>query len=169
VGPINYGGQLSLALDKELVKDRIFAAFNAVYDPEVSRAPGARVRESMLAFSVAMTTQISPGVFVGGEARYMRKYDGVDLEYPLGPGLLCRPLGLLAGLQEVRDLGRLERPGRRPRNGCACYARSRQIHPPAGVASHRIQLLSGNRRRRIWTPAPGTFVPLPRSRYDFFI
>ena len=46
MGPINYGGELSLALDKELVKDRIFAAFNAVYDPEVSRAPGAWVRES---------------------------------------------------------------------------------------------------------------------------
>jgi hypothetical protein len=91
VGPINYGGQLSLALDKELVKDRIFAAFNAVYDPEVSRAPGARVRESMLAFSVAMTTQISPGVFVGGEARYMRKYDGVDLDTLSGQAFFVGP------------------------------------------------------------------------------
>jgi hypothetical protein len=138
VGPINYGGQLSLALDKELVKDRIFAAFNAVYDPEVSRAPGARVRESMLAFSVAMTTRISPGVFVGCEARYMRKYDGVDLDTLSGQAFFVGPSAFWR-LQEVRDLGRLERPGRRPRNGCACYARSRQIHPPAGVASRRIK------------------------------
>ena len=91
MGPINYGGELSLALDKELVKDRIFAAFNAVYDPEVSRAPGAWVRESMLAFSVAITTQISPGIFAGGEARYMRKYDGVDLDTLSGQAFFVGP------------------------------------------------------------------------------
>jgi hypothetical protein len=87
----NYGGELSVALDKELVRDRIFAAFNAVYDPEIARAQGARVRESMLAFSVAMTTQISSGVFVGGEARDMRKYDGIDLDVLSGQAFFVGP------------------------------------------------------------------------------
>lgn len=87
----NYGGELSVALDKELVSNRLFAAFNAVYDPEVSRSPGLWVRESMLSFSAAMTAQISPGVFVGGEARYMRKYDGVDLDVLAGQAFFVGP------------------------------------------------------------------------------
>ena len=87
----NYGGELSVALDKELIPNRVFAAFNAVYDPEVSRTPGLWVRESGLSFSAAITTQISPGIFVGGEARYMRKYDGVDLDTLSGQAFFAGP------------------------------------------------------------------------------
>jgi hypothetical protein len=87
----NYGGELSVALDKELVENRIFAAFNAVYDPEMTQSQGLWTHESMLAFSAAVTTQISPGVFVGGEARYLRKYDGLDLDTLSGQGFFLGP------------------------------------------------------------------------------
>ena len=87
----NYGGELSVAIDRELVNNRIFAAFNAVYDPELSRVQGAWVRESMLSFSAAVTVQIAAGTFVGGEARYVRKYEGVDIDTLSGQAFFVGP------------------------------------------------------------------------------
>jgi hypothetical protein len=89
----NYGGELSVALDKELVKDRVFGALNIVYDPETtwSGITGIWGRDSTVAFSAAVTTQISPGLFVGAEARYLRKYDGIGLDSLLGQAFFVGP------------------------------------------------------------------------------
>jgi len=80
-------------LDKELVRNRVFGALNVVYDPETSwsRITGLREQDSMLAVSAAVTTQISPGLFVGAEARYLRKYDGIGLDTLLGQALFVGP------------------------------------------------------------------------------
>ena len=91
-----YDGEFTVALDKELLKDRLFAAVNFVYDPEIMRLQGQWQRESTLSFSTSVTAQVKPGVFVGGEARYLRKYDGVDLgtltgqAFFLGPNFFLR-------------------------------------------------------------------------------
>jgi hypothetical protein len=89
----NYGGELSVVLDKELVKNRLFGALNLIYDPETmwSEITGTWQRDSMLMFSAAITTQISPGLFVGAEARYLRKYDGIGLEALLGQAFFVGP------------------------------------------------------------------------------
>jgi hypothetical protein len=87
----NYGGELSLVLDKELVKDRLFAALNVVYDPEISRSAGQWERDSMLALTTAVTTQVRPGVFVGAEARYLRRYDGIELDSLSGQAFFLGP------------------------------------------------------------------------------
>jgi hypothetical protein len=86
-----YGGELTVVLDKELLKDRLFAAVNFVYDPEIARSQGQWRRESILGFSASITTQVNPGVFVGGEARYLRKCDGVDLDSLAGQAFFVGP------------------------------------------------------------------------------
>lgn len=86
-----YGGELTLVLDKELLRDRLFAAVNFVYDPEIARSQARWQRESMLGFSASVTAQVEPGVFIGGEARYLRRYDGVDLDTLSGQAFFLGP------------------------------------------------------------------------------
>jgi hypothetical protein len=110
VGPINYGGELSLALDKELVKDRIFAAFNAVYDPEVSRAPGARVRVHAGVLGRDDHANLARRLR-GRRSPLHAKIRRRRPRYPLGPGLLCRPFGVskrfaISGAWSVQVAGR---------------------------------------------------------------
>jgi hypothetical protein len=89
----NYGGDLSLALDKELIEDRVYAALNVVYDPEVTRFrfDGAWERQATLGTFVAVTAQILPDAFFGAEARYLRLYQGLDLGAFAGEALLVGP------------------------------------------------------------------------------
>jgi hypothetical protein len=94
----NYGGELSIAADKELIKNRVFGALNLVYDPELtrSRLTGLWQREATLGFLASVTTQVRPGTFVGAEARYLRKYDALGLDpfagqaWFLGPTMFIR-------------------------------------------------------------------------------
>lgn len=68
-----YGLGFAVLLDKELVKDRVFAAFNVFYEPSWTRvnATGIWEKKSTLGFAGAITNQIMPGVLIGGEARYL--------------------------------------------------------------------------------------------------
>jgi hypothetical protein len=93
----NYGGELSVAIDKELVRNRVFGALNLVYDPETtwSGITGQWERDSTLTFAAAVTTQVLSGVFVGAEARYLRKYDGIGLDTFLGRALFVGPSAYL--------------------------------------------------------------------------
>jgi len=74
----HYALELGLAADSELVKDKLFAAFNLLYEPERVRAKGEEEweRESLFGVSGALMAQIAPGVFAGGEVQYFRKYEG---------------------------------------------------------------------------------------------
>jgi hypothetical protein len=78
--PINqFGGQYSILVDKELVKNRITSAFNLVYEPEVSRSriTGKWSRESTYRAAAAIMAQVRPGSFVGMETRYLRNYESL--------------------------------------------------------------------------------------------
>jgi hypothetical protein len=68
-------------VDKEIVKDRIFAAFNAIYEPEWTkiRATGESVNDSQLTISGALSAQFVPRFFLGTEIRYIRRDDGAGL------------------------------------------------------------------------------------------
>jgi hypothetical protein len=59
----------------------LVAAFNALYEPETSRSreTGVTTHESTLGFATALMLQIRPSIFVGGEARYLRRYEGLGL------------------------------------------------------------------------------------------
>lgn len=77
-----YGADLVAAFDKEIVPDRIVAAFNLLYQPEVSRAKagGDWSREATAGIATALMAQISPGVFLGVEGRYLRRYESLGFD-----------------------------------------------------------------------------------------
>jgi hypothetical protein len=92
--PVNrYGADLWIIADRELITDRVFAAFNLLYQPEAirSRVTGAWEHQSNLGTSAAVATQVRPGVLIGAEARYMRSFDGLGLDTFMGHALFIGP------------------------------------------------------------------------------
>ena len=89
----NYGNEFSLAADKELIKDRVFAAINLLYDPEatLSRLTGMWEHQSLFGLTTAITNQVRPGTFLGAEMRYLRAYDGLALDALAGDALFVGP------------------------------------------------------------------------------
>jgi hypothetical protein len=89
----NYGGELSVAADRELIKDRVFGAVNLLYDPEVTQShlTGMWQHQSMLGLTAAVTEQVKRGTFVGAEMRYLRDYDGLGVNAFAGEALFVGP------------------------------------------------------------------------------
>lgn len=87
------GTEFRLAFDRELVPDRIVAAFNLIYEPEWTRLIGSNVveRESTAGVALGLMAQLQPGFLLGGEARYLRKYEGTALEELAGQALFIGP------------------------------------------------------------------------------
>lgn len=77
-----YGADLVAAFDKEIVPNRIVAAFNLLYQPEIARAKagGDWAREATAGIATALMAQVSPGVFLGIEGRYLRHYESLGFE-----------------------------------------------------------------------------------------
>jgi hypothetical protein len=88
-----YAAQFWLIADKEIVTDRIFAAFNLTYEPDASRSriTGEWEHQSGLSISTAVTAQLLPGVLIGAEARFLRAYDGLGLDRLTGQTLFVGP------------------------------------------------------------------------------
>ena len=89
----SFGTEFRLAFDRELVPDRIIAAFNLLYEPEWTRVVGSRVmeRDSTAGAALGVLAQVQPDFLLGGEARYLRKYHGVGLEELAGQALFVGP------------------------------------------------------------------------------
>jgi hypothetical protein len=88
-----YGTELTLAVDRELVPNRVVAAFNLLYEPEWTRfsRTGSAEQESTAGGAFALMAQIRPGFLIGGETRYLRKYDGIGLDEFAGQALFAGP------------------------------------------------------------------------------
>jgi hypothetical protein len=88
-----YGTEFTLAFDRELIPDLSVAALNLIYQPEWTRmlATGQTERESTVGAALAVMAQIRPGFFLGGEARYFRKYEGTGLNDFAGQALFVGP------------------------------------------------------------------------------
>jgi hypothetical protein len=89
----NYGTELTLAFDRELVPNFAVAALNLIYQPEWTRlvGTGAAQQESSIGAAFGVMAQVRPGFFVGGEARYLRKYEGIGLDEFAGHALFVGP------------------------------------------------------------------------------
>ena len=89
----NYGTEFTLAFDRELVPNLAVVALNLVYQPEWTRfvRAGAAEQESTIGAALGVMTQISAGFFLGGEARYLRRYEGIGLEELAGQALFVGP------------------------------------------------------------------------------
>jgi len=89
----NYGTGLTLAFDRELVPNFAVAALNLIYQPDWTRllGTGAAEQESTIGAAFGLMAQVRPGFFVGGEARYLRKYEGIGLDEFAGQALFVGP------------------------------------------------------------------------------
>jgi hypothetical protein len=88
-----YGTELTMALERELIPNRVVAAFNLLYEPEWTHFFGAGVaeQESTAGVAVAVMTQIRAGFLIGGEVRYLRKYSGIGFDDFAGQALFAGP------------------------------------------------------------------------------
>lgn len=88
-----YGSVVSMLMDKEIIKDRLFGAFNFGWSGGTSRDLGTRdwTRDSELAIHGAFSYQIMPKVLVGVETRYLRTYGSLGLDDFKGEALYVGP------------------------------------------------------------------------------
>ena len=92
-GGRGFASENKLIFDTALVPDRVFAAVNLIYDVEAFRPYGAAgtERASTLGVSGAMSVQVAPMFFLGGEMRYLRAYAGMGLNTFQGEALFAGP------------------------------------------------------------------------------
>lgn len=83
----------SVALDREIVADRLFGALNFVYAPGWARNhdTGLWGQSAVLEVSGALAGRIANGVYAGGEVRYLRAYDNVSLSGFAGEAVFAGP------------------------------------------------------------------------------
>jgi hypothetical protein len=88
-----YGVDFVAAADWEVVPNRVVAAFNLLYQPETMRSKltGSWSQESTAGIAIGLMAQVHSGVFIGGEARYLRQYDGLGLDTLAGQGFFIGP------------------------------------------------------------------------------
>ena len=91
----NYGLELKVNADLELVKNRLYLGANLLYEPEATHDPdgiGAGwEKESTGGISGALSYRIIPSVFVGAEAWYLRHYEGAWLNTFTGDAVFVGP------------------------------------------------------------------------------
>jgi hypothetical protein len=89
----SYGSEFRLLADRELVPGKLFAAVNLGYDLASTRnlASGEREDGSAVEVSGALAYQVQPGVFLGGEVRYARAYEGLGLDRFTGDAVFLGP------------------------------------------------------------------------------
>jgi hypothetical protein len=91
----NFGLELMVNADLELIQNRLYLGANLLYEPEQTRDPdgvGAGwEKESKAGVSGAISYRILPSVFVGAEAWYLRHYDGAWLNTFTGDAIFVGP------------------------------------------------------------------------------
>ena len=88
----NYEFETTVNADLELIKNRLFAGFNLLYEPEVTSFPmGDIQREATLGQSAALSLRIVPNVIVGGEVWYLRHYNAANLTMFTGDAVMLGP------------------------------------------------------------------------------
>ncbi len=88
----NYEFETTVNADLELIRNRLFAGFNLLYEPEVTSFPiGDIQREATLGQSAALSLRIAPNVLVGGEVWYLRHYDAANLTMFTGDAVMLGP------------------------------------------------------------------------------
>jgi hypothetical protein len=89
----NYGTELTLALERDLLPGLAVATLNLGYQPDWTHFAGALTAEqgSTLSAAFGVMAQLRPGILFGGEARYFRKYQGIGLDGLAGEALFVGP------------------------------------------------------------------------------
>jgi len=88
----NFEFETTVNADLELMKNRLFAGFNLLYEPEVtSTLMGEVQREAKFGGSAALSLRIASNVVVGGEVWYLRHYDAANLTAFTGDAVMLGP------------------------------------------------------------------------------
>src|SRR4030088_2830088 len=88
----NFEFETTVNADLELMKNRLFAGFNLLYEPEVTwNALGDTQREAKFGGSAALSLRIASNVVVGGEVWYLRHYDSAALTAFTGDAVMLGP------------------------------------------------------------------------------
>ncbi len=88
----NYEFETVVNADIELLKNRLFAGFNLLYEPEVTwTALGDTHREAKFGGSAALSLRIASNIVVGGEVWYLRHYDSPALTAFTGDAVMLGP------------------------------------------------------------------------------
>ena len=87
------GTNIFVSLDKELIQGKFLGAINLGWAPNVTQTPGASgwERASDLSVSGALSWRVAEKVFLGGEARYARTFDGLTFNHSAGHALFAGP------------------------------------------------------------------------------
>ena len=150
----SYGTEFTAAFDRELIPNVVVAALNLTYQPEWTRiiGTGAAEQESTIGAALGLMVQWRPGFFLGGEARYLRRYEGIGLEELAGQAVVCWPNRLFPIVEaHTADRG-LEHAGMGTSGRIERSARPRKLRTPSGAADIRRQFL----RRGAAGGYPGT-------------
>ncbi len=92
--PVNgFGTEFRVAGDIELVPRRLMAVVNVSYDPESSksRIDGSWSRQSTLGLTGGLMAKLTDNLSAGLEARYLRRYDAINLGAFAGQALYVGP------------------------------------------------------------------------------
>jgi hypothetical protein len=88
----NFEFETKINADLELIKNRLYAGFNTVYEPEATTtSDGVTSREAKLSQSAALALRVLPNLVLGTEAWYLRHYDAANLTNFTGDAVLVGP------------------------------------------------------------------------------
>lgn len=90
---VKWGSENKLILDKELLSGKLFGAVNLMHEMEKVREKGAGLTErgSVIGVGAALSYAVLPQTFVGGELRYLRSYDGLEMRAYTGDAVFVGP------------------------------------------------------------------------------
>jgi hypothetical protein len=89
---VNYGLEMKINADLELVANRLYLGANTLYEPETTRADlGVWDQESTLGQSLALAYRVRPDVTIGAEVWYLRHYDGIFFNSFTGDAVYVGP------------------------------------------------------------------------------
>ena len=88
-----YASEFRIVADTELITNRLYAALNLIYAPEVAKPAdtGMWERSSSVGVGVGLTYRITPIFAMGVAAEYDRAYDGLTMQTFDGHALFAGP------------------------------------------------------------------------------
>ena len=88
-----YASAFKLVADTELIANRLYAALNLIYEPEVAKPldSGVWERASTLGLALGLAYRVTPTLALGVGAEYDRAYDGLAFQALTGEALFVGP------------------------------------------------------------------------------
>lgn len=88
-----FGATLIAIADRALIRDKLYGALNLVWQFQRAQPYATQIIEdaSLLGFAASFSTRNADWLYVGGEARYLRAFDGMALNTLAGQALYVGP------------------------------------------------------------------------------